>query len=84
MSNVTLEVPSYLLDALHHATRSIQEGQPSRRERIATAALQGLLAGAVETDGLPAVFDLNMAAWAVKQADALIAALDKPAKAEGP
>jgi hypothetical protein len=54
-----------------------------RRERIATAALQGILAGAVETDGLPAAFDLNLAAWAVKHADALIAELDKPAEGAG-
>lgn len=47
------------------------------RLQVATAALQGMLAGAVETDGLPAAFDLNLAAWAVKHADALLEELGR-------
>jgi hypothetical protein len=45
-----------------------------RRERIATAALAGLLSA----DGAGEVGYEKAAYWAIEHADALIAALDKP------
>lgn len=50
------------------------KGHNDRRERIATAALQGLLANAVFADGIKAP---GYAASALRCADALIAALDE-------
>lgn len=46
----------------------------TRRERIATAAMQGLIA----TDGYGVAASTVLAQDAVKLADALIAELDKP------
>ena len=53
------------------------ETPAQRRERIATAALQGLLANTA-LDNSPSAD----AGWAIKSADALIAALDKDAVKE--
>lgn len=53
--------------------QEMQDLQPSRRERIATAALQGLLLN-------PTLRYVDTAKQAVRLADALIAELDKPAE----
>jgi hypothetical protein len=53
---------------------------PSRRERIATAALQGILAAAGEY--WKPEWTTAYAHAAVEQADALIAELDKPTEGE--
>lgn len=54
----------------------IGSGAPSRRERIATAALTGWIARG-EAFSRP----LDVAGWSVDCADALIAELDKPGSA---
>lgn len=60
------EMLNRLWELLGHAEQVF----PSRRERIATAALQGLLLN-------PALRYTDTAATAVRLADALIAELDK-------
>lgn len=56
----------------------LSETLNNRRERSATACLQGVLSG---TD-VSGFFDDN-AKWAIKNADALIAELDKGVASEG-
>ena len=55
--------------------RRLRESMPDRRERIATAALAGMLADPAR-DGNPKDF----AKYALEYADALIAELDKEVK----
>ena len=65
-----------IVECLIHATadlRQLRVSMPDRRERIATAALQGMLADPAR-DGNPKDF----AKYAVQYADALIAELDEP------
>lgn len=59
-------------EAEHWAVREIERLRADRRERIATAALQGLLAYP-ETQGTV----IDFAKMSVRYADALIAELDK-------
>jgi hypothetical protein len=63
-------------DNIEYNLSCIAASMPDRRERIATAALQGLLAD--PTIRIPRASDC--AAWAVELADALIAELDKEMK----
>lgn len=51
--------------------------EATRRERIATAVLQGLLAGTLRPNGDAQLSSHSFATAAVSQADALIAELDK-------
>lgn len=65
--------PYLYRDAMHAALEAdVKQWRRDRRERIATAALQGMLANE-EIIGGPTDF----AKWSVRYADALIAALDK-------
>jgi hypothetical protein len=80
---VTLDIPPYILDALNRALCAAEENHVPRRERIATAALQGLLAGEPETPTSDNTYWYSypdrLAQKATAIADALIAELDKPA-----
>lgn len=63
-------------DNIEYNLSCIAASMPDRRERIATAAMQGLMAKPLPSD----TTNLQIAAFAVIAADALIAELDKEVK----
>lgn len=84
MSDIFRPDPTGAIDELRIALSSLllelrDEYTPSRRERIATAMAQGLL---YATDPNPKSPE-NVAHWAVRHADALIAELNKDTNPTG-
>lgn len=75
---VTLDIPPYILDALNSALYAAEQNHVPRRERIATAALQGLLSSEAAARAGVTMSPESSAQAAVRVADALIAELAKP------